>query len=287
MRLQLVWGRLDESDYFDSLDNDRRLLTGVFGEFRPSFLPGLTLGLAGIQHNDWERGPELFLNIFTFAFSEEENTAGNGLLSLTASWLLPESGFEVYAEWAREDYWLDVEDFLVEPDHSQAYTLGFEKLLGSGVPTMRLTGELAHLEPARTGRTGSVNYYTHHRIRQGHTHRGQLLGATIGPGSNAGYLAFDLLRASRTFGVYAERIRRDDEVYCARFAPVYGFRGHDFEWTVGLHGLEGVGPVTVRWESAVSRRKNRSFIGLDGVSWDFRRETNLALTVSAWWLPGA
>jgi hypothetical protein len=48
----------------------------------------------------------------------------------------------------------------------------------------------------------------------------------------------------------------------------HGFRGHDLEWTLGvrgggrLGGEQTVGPVTMGIEMAISRRKNRDFLGL-------------------------
>ena len=69
--------------------------------------------------------------------------------------------------------------------------------------------------------------------------------------------------------------------YQDRFAEVYGFRGHDVELTLGAYGLGRAGPVVLEWDASASRRKNRNFIGLDGVSWNFVRESNLSLSVSA------
>jgi hypothetical protein len=285
-----MWGRLDESAYFDAdAADDLRMLAGVFVEFQPYILPGLTLGLSGLQHNAWSDAARLAFNLFTFPFTKAEVSEGNGLLSVTAEWALPESGFAVYSEWAREDYWLNLEDVLTEPDHSQGYTIGFEKVYRREGTDVRFTYELAHLgmaAPEQTGRSFSgARFYVHGVLEQGHTHRGQLLGAWIGPGSDAQHLSFSLERERRAMGMYAERVRRDEDTYYADFGSTYGFRGHDLEWTLGLHGQERAGDLEVQWQGGFSRRKNRSFIGLDGVNWNFRRETNLELTVTAWWLP--
>jgi hypothetical protein len=291
LRARLVWGRLDESAYFDArADDDLRLLTGLFLELQPRFFPGFTVGLSGVQHNHWSDASRLFLDLFTFPFKKKEASEGNGLLSLTAEWTSPTSDFAVYTEWARDDYWLNTEDVLTEPDHSQAYTIGFEKLYRREGTSIRLAYELAHLGMAPTEQTGrsfgGVRFYTHFQIPQGHSHRGQLLGAWIGPGSDAQYLAVDLEGGRRVVGGYVERIRRNEDEYYANFGDAYGFRGHDLEWTVGLQGLEPAGPLRLQWQGGVSRRKNRSFIGLDRINWVFRRESNLELTVTAWWLPG-
>ena len=290
--LDFLWGRLDESGQFDAIaDNDHRLFTGVFLELRPALAPGLSLGIAGVQHNRWNEARRYFVNFLTFPFKEQESSAGNGLLSVQARWRLTESEAEFYAEWAREDFWLNFDDLLAEIDHSQGYVLGFEKILRGSSTPLRVSGELIHLGASATfqsrGIVSRASFYEHGRVPQGHTNRGQLLGAAIGPGSDAQYLAADLLFDRRTLGVYLERIRRDEDAYYEHFVQTYAFRGHDVEWTVGVTGGETAGKVRIEWESALSRRKNRSFIGLDGVNWNFLRETNLALTMRAWWLPEA
>ena len=287
LELDFLWGRLDESGHFDAIvGNDHRLFTGVFFELRPASTPGLSLGIAGVQHNRWDDAGRLFLNLFTFPFNEEESSEGNGLISVQASWQLTESEADFYAEWAREDYWLTVDDFLGEIDHSQGYLIGFEKIIRETSPPLRVSGELIHLGASSTFQSrGRVSFYEHTLVPQGHTNRGQLLGAAIGPGSDAQYLAIDLLLDGRTLGAYVERIRRDEDAYFDHFAQIYSFRGHDVEWTVGLTGEETAGTMHLQWEGALSRRKNRSFIGLDGVNWNFLRETNLAVTMRAWWQP--
>lgn len=290
LRVQGIWARLDASRYFDQPEPGRRLLTGVFLEYRPSGLPGLTLGVAGVQHNKWEDASK-GLNLFTFAFRERENTTGNGLLSLTASWSMPESEFEAYGEFGREDYWADLADLLSEPGHSAAYTLGFEKVSRSLAVPLRLMGEITNLGAAQTVRSttgvGRVTWYEHATLTAGHTARGQLLGSWIGPGSDAQYLGVDAVFPHRLVGAYVERVRRDEDAYKDHFAPAYSFRGHDLEWTVGLQGDEGSGPFVLRWDVGISRRRNRGFIGLDGVNRVPFRETNACFTLTTFWLPGS
>ncbi|MGE3820247.1 MAG: capsule assembly Wzi family protein [Isosphaeraceae bacterium] len=291
LRLQLLWGRLDGSTVFSEPGQGKRLLTGVFAEYRPSFARGLTLGLAGLQHNLWAGGSGLLLDLFTFPFQEKEHTAGNGLLSVTASWTLPESHAEIYAEFGRDDYWASMEDLLGEPGHSAAYTLGIEKVLDASATPVRLSAELTHLEgsPNRRvrGLSRRVTWYEHFRVRAGHTERGQLLGAWVGPGSDAQYLALDLLPGRRMVGFYAERVRHDEDAYQDLFAERFGTRGHDVEWTLGLQGTEPAGSLVLRWEAGFGRRMNRAFIelaGEDAVAG--HGETNALLTVTAFWFPG-
>jgi hypothetical protein len=282
--LGVVWGRLGESDFFDAeTDNDDRLFTLLTAGYRPSFAPGLAVGAAFGRHTRWDGLGSAITGPFALGAEEDQ---GNGLLSTVADWRFPTVDLRVYGEWVREDHWLSFEDLVTELDHSEGFALGLEKLLGNAPRRWRVRWELVHLGESDTqsGRD-QATFYTHYQIQQGHTQKGQLLGAAVGPGSNAQFLAVDMVSAARVFGGYLERVRRDDDLYEDRFARWYGMHGHDIELTAGLQGLEGVGPVTLQWDVGVSRRKNRSFIGLDGVNWDLLRETNLAVSLAAWWAP--
>lgn len=294
LEAQAIWGRLQESRYFDeNSQNDRRLFSGYALDFEPRWTPGLYLGITrvyvatippqGLPTNEYFAFLDLPLD------KQFGNRPGNGLGSLFARWALPESGFEVYVEWAREDYSVDLAEFLSEPDHSQAYTLGLQKVWTRQNRWIRFGWEQIHLQEAITFRSyrGNVTYYVHGRVRQGYTHRGQLLGAYIGPGSDAQYLVLDIMRPRSTFGFYLERVRRDDDAYYQKRAQNYGFHGHDLELTAGTHGLLHLGPLRLDWRAAYSRRRNRNFLRLDGLNWNFLKESNWTGEVwLAWPAPG-
>jgi hypothetical protein len=101
---------------------------------------------------------------------------------------LPRSGFEVYAEYGRDDHNGDRRDLLQEPDHIAIYGLGLQKAwITHGGSIVSLGGELLNFEVSTLARhraQGAV--YGHSFVEQGHTHRGQLLGAGFGVGSGAG-----------------------------------------------------------------------------------------------------
>ena len=205
---------------------------------------------------------------------------------------MPKSGFEAYFEWARNDGAQDFEDLIGEFDHSQAYTLGFQKVTRTGYGDLRVIGELTDLKSnvvdavnGRSGRHGVNTYYTHGQVRQGHTNKGQLLGSWIGPGSDAQYLAIDLFMSRGRYGVFLERIRRDDDAFFRNRVYDYGFRGHDVELVAGVHASRGLGDLQIDGEASWGRRKNRNFLGLDGSYEDFRRDTNLSLDLTISWWP--
>jgi hypothetical protein len=294
---QLVWGRLEESGYFnDRAEDDRRLFAGVVVSYAPRGLEGLQLGAAraflrsvpptGLAAGEWLVGP--FRGVKENPLGKENPEADNQLLSLFARWAFPAVGFEVYGEWAREDHWEDLKDLALQPDHSQTYLLGFQQVLEVGGRLVRLHGESAHLrssDPQLHGRDNPT-IYTHGQLRQGYTHRGQILGAAIGPGSIARHLGIDLLRPNGLIGLFAERISHDEDTLLRRWAPRYGPDGRDDELLAGVRQLAPLGDLEVSWEASLARRRNRHFQRLGGVDRGHLTEWNWHLGVGLAWRPG-
>lgn len=296
LEAEASWGVLHESRYFDAdAFNDRRLFAGIVVTLEPRLLPGLYLGASRVEISTippqgigiWEALSKPYRGLQENPSGVEPGTADDGLLSAFGRWVFPASGVEVYFEWAREDHWLDLNDLLTEPDHSQAYTLGLQHIQPLGDRMLRLATEWIHLEGAITSRSyrGLVSFYVHGGVHQGYTERGQLLGAFVGPGSDAQYAEIELGDGTSATGVVLERIRYDTDAYHARWAQNYGFHGHDLELSAGLHHKRTFHDLSVDAALLVSRRRNRNFTGLDGSTWDFLHETNLGLDLQVSWRP--
>ena len=158
----------------------------------------------------------------------------------------------------------------------------------------RVYGELVHLiasAPTVRNVRGTVTTYTHGRPPQGHTHRGQMLGAGIGPGSalDAQRIGVDVFTAGAMTGAWLERVRYDDDAYYNKFARHFGQAAHDVELTLGAQRVQPLGPVQTSASSevaaAVSRRYNRDFLNLrQGESEDLV-EMNLGGEIGVRWLP--
>lgn len=295
LEAEAIWGRLAESEHFDTIpDNDRRLFAGLVVAFSPGHT-GLTIGVArsylrtlppgGLSLGDQLWGPYTGIR----DNPRDPSQGDNQLLSAFFRWGLPESGFEVYGEYAREDHWEDAKDLLLELDHSRGYTIGLHKLFGDGdaAHRFRVAAEATNLNMTSTWQSGrpGPTFYTHSQIRQGYTHRGQLLGAPIGPGSDAQYVAADYLGRDVLGGLFVERVRYDNDVYYSHFAYPYGYGGHDAELTLGARGGGMLYGVQLVGELAWSRRHNRDFYALrmGGPA----TETNIGFTLGAAWVPGA
>jgi hypothetical protein len=287
LEAQAVWGLLHESDYFDGDEaNDRRQFSGFVADFEPRWLPGLYLGAARIfEYRGAEFSAERLLP-FLQPFRKEqlatpENPLGsdpdNQLVALYWRWVLPASHFETYGEWAREDHSWNFDDFFLEPDHSQAYSLGFQKLVPSGERWIYFGGELTHLQERPIDRVGrsTPTFYYNSGVRHGYTHRGQLLGAWIGPGADSQHLRVGLHGQRNSLGLTLERVRRRDDVY---YRVLRGVRwDHDAEGTVGIDQLIGWQDLDIGWKLAYTFRRNRNFAD---------NAQNLGAEVSATWRPG-
>jgi hypothetical protein len=269
LELHVIFASLSESEYFDTLSaNNDHYFTTTMAVIKPHFLPGLSIGVARAYHDTAQAtGQNLGFYLdrlieTPFGGESSGNRVGNAIGVLLARWVLPESGFEAYAEWSREDTPGGWEDVLREPDWTQAYVLGFQKVFAGPNRLTRFYGELIHLgesAPARAGR-GFFSYYTHAAVSQGHTNRGQLLGAAIGPGSDAQLLGVDIFSASGRSAFRIERTRYDDDTYYRAFARRFGETAHDAEITLSASRTHFAGPIELEAGLSYSYRHNRVFL---------------------------
>lgn len=286
LEAELILGGLTESEHFDQNPlNDRTMLLGVVGAFSPRGLDGLSLGAARVyqykpEGDGWDVDGGVILDMFLPSGS---NRPGNELISLFGRWVLA-PGAEVYGEWAREDRFFDLAELLQEPDHSHALMLGMQKVAELRERlSLRVQLEavaLQHLGELRESSRPLPIFYTHHEIRQGYTHRGQLLGAWIGPGGDAQYLAVDALTDRGMGGVFLERVRRADASTAAIAARRWWPYQHDTALTFGVRGISAIlEDLTVAGSASWSYRYNRDFLERD--------DTNIGLSLEATWSPPA
>jgi hypothetical protein len=193
------WGYLSESDFFDNDgSNDHNLITGFSLAYSfPWVLKGFTIGVNRVMLSKWD---DLGLKpIFTLLWPFMSNDAGSDKndqrASLVFDYLLPIAGLNIYFEWARNDFSPTMDHIIRYPFHTAGYTVGIRK---SFIFTHFLTGEIllevTNLESSRDYDlwNGATTFYSHHIITQGHTNKGQWLGAGMGTGGNSQYLGFKL-----------------------------------------------------------------------------------------------
>jgi hypothetical protein len=164
------------------------------------------------------------------------------MYSLFARWVMPESGFELYGEWGRTEFPPSLRNFLIAPNHTQAYTLGFQwRRPGfTGTDLWRIQGENTSVEQSATFRDRPLGvWYTSRKVIQGYTNRGQPLGASVGPGSSGQNINIDYMRPLWAVGIKAGRMRLNEDVrsiYYTNNSPFYykAWCSHDIDLYYGL-----------------------------------------------------
>lgn len=267
-----IVGALKESRYFDlNGGNNNRFLSGLVATLRLRWEPNLTLGFARTVFGPTDENHTALFHLFDVwrdvgrpnarpVADPEREEGPDQLFSLFGRWIFPEDGFEVYGEWARHERPRSIRDFLTAPNHSQGYTVGFQWARpGVDGSIFRLQSEVTNLEQSATFRTRRVTtFYKSRPVLQGYTQRGQVLGASIGPGASSQWIAADHLASDWQAGVFGGRIRWENDAYYA----VYPFRtpaGHDVTVFGGVRGAYQFGTVQVEAEYAAGKRFNYLF----------------------------
>jgi hypothetical protein len=297
LEAQLFWARLTESDWFDDdPDNDHRVLAGLLVALRPHVFDGLTIGGARMYSRTWWPGLPLSEIMFAPYRGVRDNpqqfeAGDNQLLGFFFRWAFAPAGMEVYGEWAREDHWDGWIGLLRNLDASQAWMLGLQSVVTVRHGVLRISTEIAHLAealPTMHPARGPVAFYSHSTVVQGHTHRGQLLGAPVGTGGESQFLGLDWFWSGGRSGISVERARYEDDAYNIYYAAQYGSHARDTELSVRGGHMSVIGGIAIDAEIGWSRRYNRHFLGLDTASVTgapYRTENNWSLRLGTRWHP--
>jgi hypothetical protein len=285
---EFLWGRLSESAYFDTIPaNNHRLIVGGLLALEPGWVRGLYLGIGRTFVMPWDSVDARNLFPFGQPFwkknvvtpSNPNGSNDDQRVSLMARYVLPDSKFELYGEWAREDHSWDASDFIQEPEHSSGHVLGLQKLFTPSVTRwVRVYAEATNLQQLRQNRPGvrsTPRFYVH--APQGHTQLGQLLGASIGPGGESQLLGLDVMTRKGLFGGYFERVRRDE--FAALAIPAWSTTWpprHDVAISAGVRVTRELGALRLDADVSESKRYNRNFI---------RTESNTRAQLRVSWLP--
>jgi hypothetical protein len=255
-------GGLTESKFFDTVStNNVRSLASIATTLQTAWNPNLSFGFARSVYSTatgWGQVPWRWLDVLsrtadtgdaTPEDATRKPTRKDQLFSLFARWVAPADGLEVYAELARTQLRLNLHDLLVRPNHTQAYTLGLQwrrPAWFGGI--IRVQPEITQMEQSATFRDlPQESWYMSTRVIQGYTNRGEVLGASIGPGASSQWLAVDYLQPSWRFGVYGGRIRWNEDVHSTFGFPDYqGYCSHDVSLYPGVRmaSLSRLGTLT-------------------------------------------
>lgn len=203
---------------------EKKYLSGMCAIYQPVWMQGLSLGVTRIKIWDTLITKAQYFDAVTAAFSGKaefvnRNQPGtinaNQLVSVFARYAMPESHAEIYIEWGRDDWAWDLEDFLTHTDASRAYVLGFRKL------TEWKSNQWLQLRTEFTSLTSPITNFARYwgwggfgvGAAGGATHKGQMLGAGIGPGSNHQQVGVDILNGFEGWTFQVDRLNHNVDMY--------------------------------------------------------------------------
>ena len=237
---QIIGGRLDPSNFFGAdtnlvinrtkqyrtKRNDWRYLNGMVFTYQPRWVPGLFLGVTRsflVYRGDMGSSFADYFPIFSALEKKnnygagESKTVGDQRASVFIRWLLQKEHAELYLEYGREDHSYDLHDMILQPDHSRAYMWGFKKLfaLNSTSYYIQINIELTQMEANMTNIARAPLYFYSHDagIWHGYSHNGQLIGASIGPGSNLQTVKITLGKGLKSVGIQLERYVHNNDLF--------------------------------------------------------------------------
>ena len=142
-------------------------------------------------------------------------------------WLWKDSKAEIYGELNFNDAKFNFRDLLSDSDHSRGVTLGIHKLFDNNKNNSQIE---FHWEWTKLEQTASRlvrnagSWYMHGRVYHGFTNRGEVIGASIGPGSNSQYLGIAKLDKTKRIGLAIEIMDQDNDFYYTAFDESSDFR---------------------------------------------------------------
>lgn len=213
------WGQLTESDYFDNdKSNDSNLIAGLsFAYSFPGILKGFSVGINRTMLSKWnDLSAYSLFNIFIPGLgnlTSGGSDASDQRFSITADYILPIAGIEIYFEWARNDFSPSLDYIIRYPFHTQGWTAGVQKSFKiNKYNSLQILLECTNLEcSADYDRLIGwySTFYAHHIIKQGYTNKGQWLGAGIGTGGNSQYLGAKWINKRGYLNLFIQRRNPD------------------------------------------------------------------------------
>lgn len=264
---QLIAGRLEGSgfsptplgnsnhydEFYEPKRDDWRYLSGIILSYQPKWLPGLSLGLTRSfvrYHNDGGNSLNNLLPLLGSGSARRDYDNPNRPTNVEAEkmrdqyssvfgrWVFPKGKAEIYAEYGRTDPPWDTRDLVVQLEHSRAYVIGFTKLVplkNTANDLLEFNLEFTQMERSRTTQVRrSPTWYGNDIVRHGYTHRGQVLGAGVGPGSNLQSGSISWVRGMKQIGLQLERLVHNNDLY---YDVSRDIRSNWVDIGGGLHGV--------------------------------------------------
>ena len=219
--------------------NDWRFLQAFILSYSPKWIDGLSLGFirwtqmysALIEGRYWWLdGRTSYFPVFNNLFRKNDKYENyeaqtNQAAGIFFKWLWKDSKAEIYAEFYHNDSKQNLRDLILDADHSRAATIGLQKLFKIGDSKYVFGWEWTQMEQnaSRLVRNAG-SWYEHAWVYDGYTNKGEVLGSSIGPGSNSHYISIDKFEFKKAIGIALEIVDNDNDFYHTAFSTAKDFR---------------------------------------------------------------
>ncbi len=220
---------------------ENRYMTGLTISWQPKWIKGLTLGFTQATYqylSDTKRLSDV-LPLAGIITTESQKAGKKAALgSLFARYVLPKDHAEVYLEYGRNDRVPTPANLWNDVNYPRAFVGGFRKLFPLKKPGtwLDLSVELTQMGlPTPSLVLEGLSFYAHPFVRQGYTHRGQVIGAGIGPGSNSQTIDLSWVKGFRKVGIRIERLARNMDFNYTAFIDTRDYTRHWIDLSTELH----------------------------------------------------
>ena len=218
---------------------DWRYFQGFTFTYSPKFIPGLSIGMIrwaqmyrGLLEGDytWINGKPDYFPVFSNLFRKNDKNIDieyqiDQAIGVFMRWFWEDSKAEIYAEFHYNDSKANIRDLLLDSDHSRAVTIGLQKVFEINNYDYLFSWEWTQLEQTGGRLLRSAGSWYHHTyVNSGYTHEGEILGASIGPGSNSHYFALSKINKMNTVGLALEIIDQNNDFYYYAFESAQDYR---------------------------------------------------------------
>lgn len=213
--------------------DDWRYLQALIISYSPKWISGLSLGFIRWSYMysslvkgrySWMNGKPTYFPVFSNLFRSNDKSVDyeaqiDQAAGIFLKWFMKDSKTEFYFEFHHNDSKQNIRDLILDSDHSRAATIGLQKIFKIKNSNILFNWEWTQMEQnaSRLIRNAG-SWYQHSWVFDGYTNRGEVLGSSIGPGSNSHYFSINRFKGGDKFGFGFEIIDHDNDFYHNAFA---------------------------------------------------------------------
>ena len=219
--------------------DDWRFLQGFIFSYSPKWIDGLSVGfIRWVQMYSaliegkyfWIKNSRNYFPIFDNMFRKNNPLVDyeiqtNEAAGLFLKWNWKDSKAEIYAEFHLNDSKINLRDLILDADHSRAVTIGLQKIFNLNKDNFLFNWEWTQMEQSASRLIRNAgSWYEHSYVYDGFTNKGEVLGSSIGPGSNSHYFSINRIRNRELIGIGLEIVDNDNDFFHEAFASARDFR---------------------------------------------------------------